>query len=137
MAAALFAYRLNERRVTELLTFHSGVGPDIARPNTGPATRHKNLENSNMHMKSIGIALALALLPMTAFAQSAGPQTAAPEARVKVRAACAADVQKFCANIERAKGAMRGCLEAHDAQLSAGCKAARAERAAARAKDKS
>jgi len=54
-----------------------------------------------------------------------------------MRAACAADVQKFCANIERAKGAMRSCLEAHDAQLSDGCKAARAERAAARAKDKS
>jgi hypothetical protein len=32
---------------------------------------------------------------------------------------------------------MRSCLEAHDAQLSDGCKAARAERAAARAKDKS
>ena len=30
-----------------------------------------------------------------------------------MRAACAADVQKFCANIERAKGAMRTCLEAH------------------------
>ena len=90
-----------------------------------------------MHMKTIGIAFALALLPMTAFAQSAGPQTAAPEAREKVRAACAADVQKLCANIERAKGAMRACLEAHDTQVSAGCKAARAERAAARAKDKS
>jgi predicted outer membrane protein len=90
-----------------------------------------------MHMKTIGIALALALLPMTAVAQGAGPQTAAPEAREKVRAACAADVQKFCADIERAKGAMRACLEAHDSQVSAGCKAARAERAAARAKDKS
>ena len=90
-----------------------------------------------MHMKTIGIAFALALLPMTAFAQSASPQTAAPEAREKMRAACAADVQKFCANIERAKGAMRSCLEAHDAQLSPDCKAARAERAAARAKHKS
>jgi hypothetical protein len=90
-----------------------------------------------MYIKSIGIALALALSPMAAFAQSAGPQTAVPEAREKVRAACAADVQKFCADIERAKGAMRACLEAHDSQVSAGCKAARAERAAARAKDKS
>jgi Cysteine rich repeat len=90
-----------------------------------------------MHKKTFGIALVLAVLPMTAFAQSAGPQTTAPEAREKVRAACAADVQKFCANIERAKGAMRACLEAHDAQVSADCKAARAERAAARAKDKS
>ena len=78
----------------------------------------------------------LNVLPVTAFAQSAPSQSAAPEAREKVREACATDVQKFCANIERAKGAMRGCLEAHDAQLSAGCKAARIERAAARAKEK-
>jgi cysteine rich repeat protein len=87
-----------------------------------------------MYLKTYGIALALALLPMTALAQSAPSQT---EAREKVREACATDVQKFCANIERAKGAMRSCLEAHDAQLSAGCKAARTERATARAKEKS
>jgi hypothetical protein len=90
-----------------------------------------------MYAKTIGIALALTVVPMTAFAQSAGPHTAAPEAREKVRAACAADVRKFCANIERAKGAIRACLEANDAQVSAACKAARAERAAAKAKDKS
>ena len=90
-----------------------------------------------MYLKTCGVALALALLPAAAFAQSAPNQSTAPEAREKMRAACAADVQKFCANIERAKGAMRSCLEAHDAQLSDGCKAARAERAAARAKDKS
>ena len=93
-----------------------------------------------MHLKAYGVALALAFVPLTALAQgaapSAAPQTAAPEAREKARAACATDVQKFCANIERAKGAMRGCLEAHDAQLSDGCKAARTERAAARAKEK-
>jgi len=94
-----------------------------------------------MHLKAYGVAFALAFVPVTAFAQSAAPsatpQTAAPEAREKVRAACAADVQKLCANVERAKGAMRSCLEAHQTQLSDGCKAARAERAAARAKDKS
>ena len=80
---------------------------------------------------------ALAALPMTALAQSATPDPAKEETREKLRAACAADVQKFCANIERAKGAMRACLEAHETQLSDSCKAARAERAAARAKDKS
>ena len=90
-----------------------------------------------MKLKTFGVALALALLPATAFAQSAGPQSAAPEVREKMRTACAADVQKFCASIERAKGAMRDCLQAHEAQLSDGCKAARVERAAARAKDKS
>jgi len=87
-----------------------------------------------MHLKAFGAALALAVLPMTALAQSAPPEKATQEARAKVRAACSADVQKLCANIERAKGAMRSCLEAHEKQLSDGCKAARAERAAARQK---
>ena len=93
-----------------------------------------------MHLRTYCVALALVCVPVAAFAQSAAPsaaaQTAAPEAREKVRAACATDVQKFCANIERAKGAMRGCLEAHETQLSDSCKAARVERAAARAKEK-
>ena len=93
-----------------------------------------------MHLKAYGLALALAFVPVTAFAQSApsaAPQAAAPEAREKARVACATDVQRFCASVERAKGAMRSCLEAHATQLSDGCRAARAERAAARAKDKS
>ena len=94
-----------------------------------------------MHLKTYGVALALALLPVTAFAQGAAPgapaQSAVPEAREKARVACAADVQKFCANIERAKGAMRACLEAHENDLTASCKAVRAERAAERAKNKS
>jgi hypothetical protein len=84
-----------------------------------------------MHLRTYGLALALAVLPLTALAQS--PTS---EAREKMRAACAADVEKYCANIERAKGAMRTCLDAHQTQLSDGCKAARAERAAARAKEK-
>ena len=80
------------------------------------------------------IALALILVPMAASAQSASPQSSAPDMRERIRTACAADVQKFCANVERAKGAMRSCLEANDKQLSEGCRAARAERAAARGK---
>ena len=90
-----------------------------------------------MHLKTCSIVLALAVLPMTALAQSTTPQQSTGEERGKRREACAADVQKFCANVERAKGAMRSCLEAHEKQLSEGCNAARAERAAARAKDKS
>jgi hypothetical protein len=90
-----------------------------------------------MPIKAYGVALALTLLPASAFAQSAAPQSSAPEMRERVRAACAADVQKFCAGVERGKGAMRSCLEAHETQLSDGCKAARADRAAARAKEKS
>jgi len=87
-----------------------------------------------MHLKTFGIALAIAALPSLTLAQSATPDPAKQEARAKFRAACAADVQKFCADIERVKGAMRTCLEAHQVQLSDSCKAARAERAAAKEK---
>ena len=90
-----------------------------------------------MHLKIYGVALALALLPMSALAQSATPDPAKEEARAKFRAACIADVQKFCVNVERAKGAMRACLTAHEKDLSDSCKAARAERAAFSAKEKS
>jgi hypothetical protein len=86
-------------------------------------------------LKAYGVALMLAALPLTAaLAQSAPPDAAKAAAREKFRAACAADVQKFCASIEKAKGAMRSCLEQHQTQLSDSCKAARAERAAAKEK---
>jgi hypothetical protein len=88
-----------------------------------------------MSLKTYAAALALAVLPFTALAQNA--TSPSPEAREKFRAACGADVQKFCADVERGKGAMRSCLETHEKELSAACKAARAERAAAKAKDKS
>jgi Skp family chaperone for outer membrane proteins len=92
-----------------------------------------------MHHKVCGAALLLAILPAAAMAQSTTPPADSDraEARAKVRAACAADLQKFCANVERGKGAMRACLEEHQTNLSAECTAARAERAAARAKEKS
>ena len=90
-----------------------------------------------MQLKFYGVALALALLPMSALAQSATPDPAKEEARAKFQAACGADVQKFCANVERAKGARGTCLTAHENELSAPCKAARTARAAARAKEKS
>jgi predicted outer membrane protein len=99
-----------------------------------------------MHRSTLAAVVAIALLPLAALAQSTAPKapgatepaaTDAQEARGKVRTACAGDIQKFCANIERAKGAMRSCLEAHENDLTATCKAARAERAAERAKTKS
>jgi hypothetical protein len=99
-----------------------------------------------MNRKTIGAAILFAVLPFAALAQSAPPSSAPQpeagstqrsEARAKMRAACGTDVQKFCANVERAKGAIRTCLESHQNDLSAACKAARAERAAARAKDRS
>lgn len=93
-----------------------------------------------MRHKACGAVLLLALLPAAVMAQSTTPPADSPEraeARAKVRAACAADVQKFCAGIERGKGAMRACLEEHATSLSTECSAARAERTAARAKEKS
>jgi len=92
-----------------------------------------------MHYAKIGALLLLGAVPVVAIAQNAtqpAPSVERSEAREKVRAACGADVQKFCANIERAKGAMRGCLAAHEKELSPACKEAREERAAARGKDK-
>ena len=65
--------RIHERRVSALLTFHSGVGFEIAvdpmRGSRGKPTR--NLEAWNMYLKVYGFALMLAILPVTAFAQSA------------------------------------------------------------------
>ena len=93
-----------------------------------------------MNCKTVGFALALCVVSFAAVAQSTTPQkpgdapsTASSEAREKYRAACASDIQKYCANVERAKGAMRSCLDANAPQLSDACKGARAERAAARA----
>lgn len=92
-----------------------------------------------MNKRTLGTALILAFLPAAALAQSAPPAPSAErtEARAKVRTSCAADIQKFCASIERVKGAMRACLDQNQASLSADCSAARAERAAAREKEKS
>jgi len=89
-----------------------------------------------MRYSILGAAVALSMLWLPALAQEAAPGAA--EARAKVRSACAADAEKFCAGVERGKGGgMRACFEAHEAQLSTECKAARTERAAARAKDRS
>jgi multidrug efflux system membrane fusion protein len=57
-------------------------------------------------------------------APAANPEAAArPEARAHVRAACAADVQRFCAGVEE-RGAIRACLQANAAQLSEACRTA-------------
>ena len=97
-----------------------------------------------MSYKAYAAALLLAGLPLGALAvaqtqtpQPAPSSEARAEAREKVRAACAGDVQKFCAHVDQAKGAIRSCLQSNESQLSDNCKAARMERAAARAKDKS
>jgi Cysteine rich repeat len=122
---------------------HSDGKLDIARYRI---THHTNNLEKQMRSKTIGAAIFFAMLPFAALAQSVPPSSAPQpeagstqrsEARAKMRAACGTDIQKFCANIERGKGAMRSCLESHQSDLSAMCKAARAERAAARAKDRS
>jgi hypothetical protein len=83
-------------------------------------------------------AFLLLLVPAAAIAQTpaAPPSAEVKEMREKMRAVCSADVQKFCAQIERGQGQMRACLQAHENELSADCRAARAERAAAKAKSK-
>ena len=45
-----------------------------------------------------------------------------------IRTACAADIQQFCASVDRSE--MRSCIRSHADQLSAGCKAALAARKA-------
>lgn len=83
---------------------------------------------------AIALAAALLLSPLTAFAADsttttapAAEQSAAPE-QGKRWAACADDVKKFCANIERGKGQIRSCLEGHTSELSDSCKQRMAER---------
>ena len=84
-----------------------------------------------MH-RMLAVALLLYGSSVAVLAQGAAPEVT--EARAKVRTACAGDIQKHCANIEKAKGAMRTCLDQHQASLSTECTGARAERAALRSK---
>jgi hypothetical protein len=100
-----------------------------------------------MHPTKIGAALFILALPLTALAQTtpAPPPAIAPtappspvlkEARLKMRAACAADTQKFCANVPRGSGAVQSCMREHRAELSPECAAARSELRAIRRKEK-
>ena len=69
-------------------------------------------------------------------AKGAGPATSAKsEAREKTRTACAQDVQKFCANVERGREGTRECLQAHAAELSDSCKAAGAGQKGGKARE--
>jgi len=102
-----------------------------------------------MRHSATGAALLLTLLPFSALAQATPPPPAAApsmpapalkEARAKMRSACASDLQKFCAGVERGNGGLRECLRSHRAELSGECLSARASlrtlRAAERARDK-
>jgi Cysteine rich repeat len=119
----------------------------------GWAERRQGNRESDMRHSAIGAIGALFVLTLfspAALAQNAAaPPGAAPSmpspplkaARAKMRAACAADVEKFCAGVERGNGALRHCLRAHRAELSSDCVSARAGlrslRASEKAKDKS
>lgn len=106
-------------------------------------------------MKRFAAVAALLLLPFAAHAaETAAPATPAPPAVTAAPApvttppaataaptpadtekgpgqrwaACATELQKLCANTERARGAKRACLESHASELSAGCKDRLAEK---------
>lgn len=106
-------------------------------------------------MRIFILAIALGAIPAIAAAQSTGagtpaaateaaPAAASPaaattpedaarkEMREKFRMACGADVAKFCADTEKGRGKKRACLEQHQSEISATCKGALADRAAAR-----
>ncbi|MEQ1695215.1 MAG: cysteine rich repeat-containing protein [Hyphomicrobiaceae bacterium] len=113
-----------------------------------------------MTAKSL-IALAfVCLAPVVAFAETAPAKVTAPAAATAPVATapapatapavakageehgskrwkdCAGDVQKFCATVEKGKGAIRTCLESHSADLTPACKTGMAEHAAAKAAEK-
>ncbi len=96
-----------------------------------------------MRIKS-AIALALlCLAPMPALAETAttpaesqSPDAAPAAGKGKHWQACATEIQKYCATVEKGKGLMRTCLEGHTTELSDGCKTSMAEHAA-RAKERS
>ena len=64
--------------------------------------------------------------PAAPIQQQPSAANAKSDGREKTRVACAADVQKFCPNVERNREAIRGCLQSHAAELSEACKAATA-----------
>ncbi len=72
-------------------------------------------------------AIALAFLSLTSFA---APAEDAPAPAGGHFQACADDVKKFCANVERGKGQIRACLESHTSELAEACKTRLAEHAA-------
>jgi hypothetical protein len=66
-------------------------------------------------LKSIVLALAMALVPVLAEAGSKPPSAAE---------ACAADYKAVCAGTQRGGGRVKQCLAANHAKLSTACRAA-------------
>jgi hypothetical protein len=91
-----------------------------------------------MNHARLGAAVVAIALPLAALAQTA-PEPPSPTlvaARAKMRAACAGDVQKFCAEVQRGNGGLQSCMREHRAELSAECQSARADPRAVRRKEK-
>lgn len=65
-------------------------------------------------------------------AETDTPAPAAQSGGHKRWAACADDLNKFCADIEKGKGKKRACLDAHAAELSDTCKQSMAEHASSK-----
>ena len=80
-------------------------------------------------MKTFLSATAALAIAACAFSSAMAQAPAGPS----VREACAADMQKLCAGLERP--AVRECMRSHMDQVSDGCKAAIAARRASRAAD--
>jgi hypothetical protein len=77
-------------------------------------------------MKNLIIAVAALALSASAVgvsqAQDSNPPPAAGGGNSSVREACAADLTKLCANVDRS--AIRQCIKDNFSQLSDGCKSA-------------
>lgn len=65
--------------------------------------------------------------PAMGYAQSGPPGPPPANGRgdaAQVHVACAADADRFCKDAKAGHGYVHGCLKAHEADLSDGCKAA-------------
>ncbi len=72
-----------------------------------------------------GVILVLAVVSLSGFA----------DARVKLKKACGADLEKFCKDIEKGHG-RKACLRTHEAELQPACRDALKERDAEKAQGK-
>ncbi len=79
---------------------------------------------------AIVLAAALALGSAASFAADSAAPASDAAAPAGGKGACKADVQKFCAGVDHAKGKIRECLTQHSADLSDSCKQRMAAHAA-------
>ena len=114
----------DKRRITQLAPFHITARPRWSR-HASSSTR------GIFHDRQGDDCLCRSLAGST----SSSAQTDAPADAPSAKGKCAAEVQKFCATVEKGKGLIHACLEAHSSELSEGCKTSMAEHAA-KAKEK-